>query len=326
MVDYNTAIDALAITTYANKKKKWYDNMSTSNALLNYIKRSGKMTTEAGGTIIERAIQGPLSLSNYKRYEGYQLLDVNPTDGETAAQYNWRQAASSVTISGREIRINQESKTRLLNLVENKVSMAMNDIETRFNIDLLSDGTATNQILGLQALISDSGTGTVGGINSSTYTWWRNLVQSAAAPLDGSGAVTVSATTIEQLMRGLYNRLLRGKDKPTVILSDLNYYEYYEASIRDDQRFMQEDSANAGFQSLAFRKTPVVLENSTSAMPTNHMYFINTNYLELVTMKGADWEIGSDRSPVNQDAVVKPILWMGAMICTNRALQGVLKA
>jgi hypothetical protein len=52
------------------------------------------------------------------------------------------------------------------------------------------DGTLANQINGIQALVSNAGTGTVGGINSATFTFWQNKVQSAAAPIQGGGAVT----------------------------------------------------------------------------------------------------------------------------------------
>jgi hypothetical protein len=53
---------------------------------------------------------------------------------------------------------------------------------------------------------------------------------------------------------------------------------------------------------------------------------INTNYLDLVVHQDADLEIMEDMRPVNQDGSVTPILWMGNLTCSNRALQGVMKA
>ena len=58
----------------------------------------------------------------------------------------------------------------------------MNSFKNNMSSDIYSDGTSANQINGLQALVSDAGTGTVGGINSTTYTFWKSIVQSAAAP------------------------------------------------------------------------------------------------------------------------------------------------
>ena len=68
-------------------------------------------------------------------------------------------------------------------------------------------------------------------------------------------------------------------------------------------------------------------------MPASRMYFLNTKYIEVVAhsdanltvVSGDDMEGGGFR-PVNQDASVIPILWMGNMTISNRSLMGVLKA
>lgn len=326
MTDYNALVDELTVTTYKNKKAKWYDNLTASNVLLSTLKKKGKITEISGGTQIERDIYAPVTNSNYKRYSGFEPFFTNVTDGITAVQYDWRQAATSVVMAGRDILVNTGTREKAKDFVDAKLNIALKDAENKFNADTWSDGTAANQMGGIQFLITDTGGGTVGGINSTTYTWWKNIVQSAAAPLQGGSAITPNATTIESLMRPLYNRLRRGGDKTDLIVSALDYYEFYEASVREDKRFMGEKMADAGFASLFFMGIPVVLENSANTIPSSHMYFINTNYLELVTMKGRNWAIQKDRVPTNQDGVVKPILWMGNMICTNRSLQGVLKA
>ena len=57
-----------------------------------------------------------------------------------------------------------------------------------------------------------------------------------------------------------------------------------------------------------------------------HGYFVNTDYLELVAHTDADMEVMEEMKPINQDAAVIPILWMGNTTCSNRSLQGVEKA
>lgn len=327
MVDYNALVDELSVTTFKHKRQKWYDNLTDSNILLKMLKEQGAIKSVSGGTQIERDIKAPMTNSNYKRYNGMEPFFTNTTDGITAVQYDWRQAATSIVMSGRDIAVNASGgREKIHDYVEAKVAIAMDDAKNNFNLDLWSDGTAANQIGGLQFLVSDAGTGTVGGINSTTYTWWRNLVQSAASPLQGGSAITPSSSTIESLMRPLYNRLCRGSDKPNLIVASIDYFEFYEASLREDQRFMNAKTAEAGFTNYRFRNVPVVLENSENSIPAAHMYFLNTNYLELNYMKDRNWTKVEDRIPTNQDAVIKPVLWMGNMVCTNRSLQGVLKA
>jgi hypothetical protein len=71
-------------------------------------------------------------------------------------------------------------------------------------------------------------------------------------------------------------------------------------------------------------KNADVLYDGNSGIPANHAYFINTNYLELVTHRDADLEIMDEMRPVNQDGAVVQILWMGNLVCSNRAQQAVI--
>ena len=59
---------------------------------------------------------------------------------------------------------------------------------------------------------------------------------------------------------------------------------------------------------------------------TQHMYFTNTDYFELGVHRDANMTVMDELRSVNQDAVVIPVLWMGNLLCSNRSLQGVLKA
>ena len=103
----------------------------------------------------------------------------------SAAEYQWRQIAINVVASGLELRTNSGG-SRIINLVKSRMKNAMRTFKNNFSADLYSDGTLPNQIGGLQVLASDLGTGTVGGIDSSVWTFWRNNVQSAAAPLQAA--------------------------------------------------------------------------------------------------------------------------------------------
>jgi hypothetical protein len=82
---------------------------------------------------------------------------------------------------------------------------------------------------------------------------------------------------------------------------------------------------SAGFVTLKYKNADVLYDGN-SGIPVNHMYFINTNYFELVVHQDADLEVMDDMRPVNQDGSVTPILWMGNLVCSNRKLQAVIKA
>ena len=112
-------------------------------------------------------------------------------------------------------------------------------------------------------------------------------------------------------------------DQVDLIVADNNYYGFFEASQLSLKRYSNTGKGSAGFVSLSYKNADVIYDGN-SGIPVNHMYFVNTNYLELVVHKDADMEIMDDMRPVNQDGVVTPILWMGNLVCTNRSLQAVI--
>ena len=72
--------------------------------------------------------------------------------------------------------------------------------------------------------------------------------------------------------------------------------------------------------------TADVIHDGGSGIPDGHMYFLNTEYLKLVVHQDANMTQMAEKSILDQDAVVITLLWMGNLVCSNRALQGVLKS
>lgn len=316
----------LVSTTYRNHKKEVADNVSKHNALYRKLISSGKKRVEDGGLSIVAPLEYA-SNSNYQRYSGFDTLNISAVDVLSAAEFPWRQVAISIPVSGLEMRVNS-GESRIVNFVKSKVNNAMHSMANGLSQDLYSDGTASNQINGIQALIADAGTGTVGGINSSTFSFWQNAVQSAAAPLQGGSAITPSATTIESLMAPLYYKLTRGTDQPDIIVMSDDYFNFFEQSQVSLKRYAPTDSntsGTAGFISLRYKNAEVFFDSS-GGIPSQHAYFINTKYMELVTHRDADMDMMDDVRSINQDAIVKLILSQLNLTVSNRALQGVMKA
>lgn len=323
MASPNTVFTELVSTTFRKHSKEIKDNVSKNNALLRRIYDKGNVRREDGGL----TIVAPLDYAEnntYQRYSGYDVLNVGASDVISAAEYQWRQIAINVVASGLELRTNS-GDARIINLVKARLKNAMRTFKNNFSADVYSDGTLANQINGLQALVSDSGTGTVGGIDSSTWAFWKNKVQSAAAPLQGGAGITPSSTTMESLMLPLWLALTRGDDQPDLIVMDNNYFTFFEQSQTSIKRYTDETKADAGFVSMKYKGADVIFDGG-SGIPANHAYFLNTDYLELVVHKDADMTVMDEMKPYNQDAAVVPVLWMGNLVCSNRTLQGVQKA
>lgn len=329
MASPNSTFTEMVTTTLREHKKSLTDNVTNHNAILARLNRRGKMRVVDGGYEIVEPLEYAEN-GTYQRYSGYEVLNISPSDVLTAAKFDWKQAAIHVTASGLEIRKNS-GKNQLINLVKSRIRVAVNSARNNITADIYSDGTATNQVNGLQALIADAGTGIVGGINSTTYTWWKNNVQSAASPIQGGSAITPSSSTIQSLMLPLWLRCTRGADQPDLITADETYFTYYEESLTDLKRYTgTADTADGGFVSLKYKNADVMFDASggewSSGHPSAHMYFINTDYLSMVAHRDANWTEVPEQRAINQDAVVIPLIWQGNLCVSNRALQGVLKA
>jgi hypothetical protein len=327
MATPSSTFTELVSTTFRKHAKDVKDNISRNNALYARLTKKGAIRVEDGGLTIAQPLDYN-SNGTYQRYSGYDVLNIQQSDVITAAEYQWRQIALNVVASGLELRINSGAP-QIIKLAKARIKNAMRTFKNNFSYDIYADGTLPNQINGLQALVADAGTGTVGGIDSGSWAFWQNAVQSAAAPIQGGGSVIASATTIEgSLMLPLWLNQVRGDDKPDLIVASNDYFSFFEQSQVSIKRYTTDSSAgtaDGGFTSLKYKNADVIFDGG-SGIPAEHMYFLNTDYLELVVHRDANLSVQDQMQPYNQDAAVIPILWMGNMVCSNRRLQGVLKA
>lgn len=327
MTSPNSTFTEMVTTTLRKHRKELADNVSQHNALLARLMKKGRMETVDGGYEIVEPLEYAEN-STFQRYSGYQTLNVSASDVLSAAKFDWKQAAVHITASGLELRQNN-GKAAMIKLAKSRLSNGIRTFKNNLSEDCYSDGTAANQINGLQALVADAGTGTVGGINSTTYTFWKNIVQSAASPLQGGGAITPSNTTIQSLMLALWLELTRGGDNPDLIVSANDYFTFYEESLTSLKRYTQEDNdpANGGMLSLKYKSADVFHDGGTKGggITASRMYFLNTDFLRMVVHQDANMTEIDEQRAVNQDAVVIPIIWQGNLTTSNRSLQGVIK-
>ena len=318
MASPNSTFTELVSTTFRKHRKEVKDNVSNRNALCKRLMKKGNYESEDGGLTIATPLDYAEN-STYQRYSDWDTLDIQASDVISAAEYQWRQIAINVVASGRELRINS-GETRIIKLAKARLKNAMRTFNNNFSTDLYSDGTASNQINGLQAIISDLGTGTVGGINSTTFPFWQSQIFDAS-----DNSVTISASTIENsAMLPLWLDLDRGPDdQPDLIVADNNYYQFYEASQVSLKRYSSSEMADGGMASLKYKGADVMFDGN-SGIPANRMYFINSDYFGLCVHRDADLEVVEEQRPINQDGVVIPILWMGNLTCSNRNQQGVI--
>lgn len=321
MADPN--LSEIVTTTLRNRSGKLADNVTKNNALLMRLKRRGKVKPVSGGRTIVQELEYAEN-GTFKRYSGYELLNIAPSNVFTSAEFNYAQAAVAVSISGLE-QLQNSGENAIIDLLESRIANAERTLVNNIAVDCYSDGTSDGgkQIGGL-ALIVDTtpATGTVGGIDAATWSFWRNVAYDSTT----DGGAAASSSNIQSYMNRVYLQLVRGADKPDLIVADNNYYRFYLESLQAIQRVASDEMAQAGFESLKYMGSDVVLDGGYGGgASTNRMFFLNTNYLYFRPHSDRNFApIGSERMAVNQDAMVKLLGFAGNMTVSNRFLQGVL--
>ena len=327
----NSTVSDIIATTIQSRSGKLADNVTNNNAVLDRLRKRGNVRPFSGGNVIlEEIMYNDTSTNNTNSYSGFETLNISPNSPISAAQFSIAQYASAVTISGLEM-LQNSSKEAIIDLLEGRVQVAEAQLMNRIQGDIYLNGTGNGgkNLTGLAAAVADSpSTGTYGGINRATWSFWRN--QSFSGVTDGGAAV--SAANIQSYMTQLAIKLVRGNDKADLIVADNNYYSLYVNSLQAIQRVTSAEEGAAGFASLKFygggTSADVVLGGGIGNQePSNHMYFLNTNYIFFRPHADRNFTpIGGERQSVNQDAVVKLIGWAGNLTSSGPQFSGVLTA
>ena len=318
----NPSISDIIGTTIQNRSGVIADNVTKNNALLSRLKSRGNIKKFSGGNVIMQELSFAEN-ANAGYYSGYETLPVAAQDVISAAQYDIKQAACPVTISGLE-QLQNAGKEQIIDLLEGRIAVAESTMANLIASGIYSDGTGYGgkEITGLKAQVATSpATGTVGGIDRATWNFWRN--QTFDATTDGGAATT--AANIQQYFNTLWAKLVRGQDRPDLIVVDNSYWGMYMASLQAIQRFTNTMDANLGFVSVKFMDADVVLDGGIGGfMSSKEAYFLNTKFLFYRPHSQRDMVPLSPgkRYSVNQDAEVQILAWAGNLTASGLQFQG----
>ena len=139
----------------------------------------------------------------------------------------------------------------------------------------------------------------------------------------------LSATALVVAALAVALLCVRGTDHPDTIIMSNDVYTAYQESLQDLQRYADVETAAAGFKTLKYWTSAGAADvvhdsNSNFSATAERAYFINSETWDLCVHRDANWTLSDRRFSNNQDAFTQYILWMGAPICKNRKLNGIL--
>jgi len=303
--------DHILSTTFNNHRKKFTDNIFKARPLAHALQKQDRVRWVNGGAqIIEPIIYSENDTA--ASYSEWDTLDVEPGDeGMGSAIFPWKQYSVGLRVSGLEEAKNS-GEEEIIDLVSTKVKIAEESAASRMNVMFYSDGTGNSgkDWNGLGNLVATTNN-TVGSIDSSTATYWRNYKDTAA------GALSIGA------MNTAYNTVQVGNDAPSLEVTTQVLYERYESLLQPQLRYSSTEMADAGFQNLMHKGAPVTYD---ADCPSGLLYILNLKYLGIVAHKTKWAKATPFVRPYNADFMAAQILFYGNFVCRNRARQGVLSA
>lgn len=305
-----------------DRSASYQDLVSNSNVVFYEMKERGGWETFSGPNIRETLLFD--ESGTYTRYSGYDFLNPQPATLFNDAVFEPKMAAVSVTLSNETI-LKNSGPNQIHNVLKAKMDAAEQELIDRFTEDLHSAGAEANQIGGLQAAVPTTATNTYGGIDRNTYTIWATTTYNAnSITVAGTAYTSIISTSVKPIFNHVTIKRSRGKKGPNVILASEEHYLAYSAATEAIQRITDETkSSKLGFTSLRYfgggRSMDVVLEGGIgTAMPSNVSYFLDMGSLKFRYHPDRNFsKIGGKQMPINQDAVVQHMGFMGELTLNN---------
>src|SRR4029453_93763 len=293
-------VTQLVTTTLNNYHKEFADNVSNSNAITALLRQGNRIRVIDGG----KAIACPLTYAEetFAWYIGTELLSRAVKETISEADYAPANAVASVTLSGPDLAKNR-GRERILNLLEGKLDNAEATMKNNITKAVYGDGTVAKSFAGLKAMITDAGTGIVGGIDSTTWTFWKNQFQSIAR------VTGLQYPALKAGLNALWMKLVRGTEHPDLVVADAEVYSTYESGLQENQRYADARLGALGFETLKYKSAAIVFDGAATGLVGGYM--INTKYLKFEIYSGRNFEKLDlpDQSP-DMDAITRHIAFM----------------
>jgi hypothetical protein len=283
-------------------------NQWAESSYMAELERQGGIKKENFGSTID----APL---DYQRNPGtaIQVSDLAPlstskTEVMTSASYSPAEVVAPIVWSNLD-EVQNPSEKQKVALVKSLIKNALDSHDDILEQYLFS--TSTNGFLGLGTHMTTAGTGSDGGIDAGTYTFWAN-----------QKATYVDDTDIEAAMTTVWNACAKGsgaKLNPTLCVSDGPTQAIFEGTQQALQRYDSQDM-KAAFKSLMFKTARYVF----SQYGTSSIFFQNPKNLQLVVSKGYFRDLSETIPLPNATGFTKRVYSAVQFVTNNRSRGGVV--
>lgn len=270
------------------------DNIHDEYSQLKRMESGKAFKSFTGGRSIIGTIEYALN-STVRSVTPYEVIDTTAVDVFDEYEFIWKQYAGSILMTSQEEAQNRGENAKF-DLQKGKMKNLRESMRAELNADIFGTSSG-NDLLGLQTLVPDDPTtGTVGGINRATYTFWRSQQTSG----------TKSSTAYDNLRSAMRTIRLacakgQGVKFPEYFVTGPNTSSGYEGLLIANERVVSKDTedANAAFAGdvYYFGKAKLFWDRDCADA---RMYALNNSDLMLAYQSGYWFKGYPAVNPANQ--------------------------
>lgn len=265
------AISQILASSYAavaNEKRK-PANQWAESAVLREFERTGAIKRINFGATLEATL-------DYRRNAGaavlatdLQAMSLSKTEVLSAASYGIGSISVPIVWS-KEDEAKNPTENQKIDFVD---ALITNGLDSHDDILEETLFTGSNGVVGFDTLLSNTGVGTIGGIDASVETWWKNQFDTY-----------VDETDIESTFTSVWNSCAKGSGSaisPRLLVSDGDTQAIFESTQQGQQRYVDSEDLKAGFKTLAFKTSRYIF----SQYGSSRVLFLNPKSCQLRVSK-----------------------------------------
>ncbi len=297
------------------------DNIFADFWLLNRLKKGEAFMPVDGGDVITASLEYAAN-GTVQWYSDTEAISTSRSEVFDRAEFTWKECAGSVLQSELENAINQGGAKKF-DLLDAKLKNLRSSLDDLVNASLHSAGTGSGgkEIGGLQHIISVTPTtGTVGGINRGTFTFFRNIQVTGTK-------TTSSFDNLRASMRSAYNQCSNGVAgrQPKFGVTTRTVFEGFEGLLIANERFTNKDTADGGFENEVLKFKGMLLAYDDDCL-SGAMFMANPQFLKLAYAKGHWYKPHKPVEPANQTVEVFKVHSICNLVTTNPRMLAVVSA
>lgn len=334
-----TDIANAALTFYVRGKA--FLQTIQEKPLLRLLKQNQKFFP-GGKDNISEPVQGDFMSATAGFFAGYtedEQLVFKQAANILRAYYPWKEVHAGLIISWTELKKDgvsvtdnmetsdhsQVELTRLTAILENRLNDFGESWARKMNEMLWGDGTGdTEAVAGIQSILTPTpDTGSTGGLNRATYSWWRHRQSLAIQHSE-------SDQTLSKTIRREVRQLRRYGGRPNIALAGSSFIEALEAELQAKGQYTTDGFASGGRNDLGIADISLRGLGTFVYDPTlddlglaKYCYVMDGAHITLRPMEGEDDKVHAPQRPYDYFVFLKSMTWTGGLTCNQLNANGV---